>query len=273
MMRPGSLTTTFRIEPAGTRVLWADRVGPWLVVLADYPAGNGLRWHAHGHASFHLTVRGASDERYWKIDRGKLAGTSQFYAPGVGHETTFGPGGAVVLHAACDPAVVDGAGVLAEPDPKPMLGVLRALGRGDDAASLEVESACAALAESVAGGARAERATPRWALDVYRRLFEAPDDLPTLASLATEAGVHPAHLARTFRASFGRTIGSFARVRRLQIAADALVTGDTPISMIAYDAGFCDQSHFGRAFAAHYGTTPARFRAEIRRGPVISVRP
>ncbi|MEL6499465.1 MAG: AraC family transcriptional regulator [Planctomycetota bacterium] len=269
-MRPGSLTTTLRIEPAGTRVLWADRAGPWLVVLAEYPAGNGLRWHAHEHASFHLTVRGASDERYWRVSRGKLAGTSQFYAPGVGHETTFGPGGAVVLHAVCDPAVVDGAAVLAEPDPRPLLSVLRALGRGDSAALLDIESCCAELSGSLIGGARGDAGSPRWALRLRERLFESPDDVPPLGVLAQEAGVHPAHLARTFRERFGRTIGSFARVRRLQIAADALVTGDTPISMIAFNAGFCDQSHFGRAFAAHYGTTPARFRAEIRREPVIS---
>ncbi|MEO0630940.1 MAG: AraC family transcriptional regulator [Planctomycetota bacterium] len=269
-MPPGSLTSTLRIEPAGTRVLWADRAGPWLIALAHYPAGNGLRWHAHEHASFHLTVRGTSNERYWKVDRGKLAGTAQFYAPGVGHETEFGPGGAVVLHAVCDPNDVAQADVLAEPDPRPMLSVLRALGRGDDASLVEVESACAALGESLIGGARSETETPAWALAVRQRLFEVPDDLPSLARLAADTGVHPAHLARTFRERFGRTIGSFARLRRLQLAADALLTTDLPIASIALDAGFCDQSHFGRAFAAHYGETPARFRAGVRRHTLLS---
>ncbi len=268
-MSPGSLTHSLRIEPAGTRTLWADRAGPWLVALAHYPAGNGLRWHAHEHASFHLTVRGASRERYWKVDRGKLSGTAQYYAPGVGHETEFGPGGAVVLHAVSDASATAGADVLAEPDPRPMLAALRALSAGDAPSLLEIESACAELSASLVGGARSEGATPAWALRVRQRLFEAPGDLPTLGELALEAGVHPAHLARTFRERFGRTVGSFARVRRLQIAADALVTTDTPIAAVALDAGFCDQSHFGRAFASHYGTTPARFRAGIRRHSMI----
>ncbi|MEO1585027.1 MAG: AraC family transcriptional regulator [Planctomycetota bacterium] len=263
-MRHGSLTRTLVIDPPGTRVLWAERVGPWLVAVAHYPPGDGLRWHAHEHASFHLTVGGASRERYWSVERAKLAGTAQYYAPGVGHETSFGPRGATVLHAVCDAERTRAAGVLDEPDPRPMLDAWRAIGRGDAASLLEIEDACEALSTSVGRESAAESTTPGWALRVRQRLFESPEALPTLAELARDAGVHPAHLARTFRDRFRTTVGAFARGRRLQIAADALVTTDRPIASIAIEAGFCDQSHFGRVFGRRYGTTPARFRAELR---------
>ncbi|TML09662.1 MAG: helix-turn-helix transcriptional regulator [Actinobacteria bacterium] len=37
-----------------------------------------------------------------------------------------------------------------------------------------------------------------------------------------------------------------------------------PLAVLAVEAGFCDQSHFTRAFRRLYGVTPARFRAMHR---------
>jgi AraC family transcriptional regulator len=34
-----------------------------------------------------------------------------------------------------------------------------------------------------------------------------------------------------------------------------------PLAFLAVEAGFCDQSHFTRAFKRQFGVTPARFRA------------
>ncbi len=40
-MQTGSLTDSVVLDPPGTRTLWADRAGDWLVVLAQYAPGEG----------------------------------------------------------------------------------------------------------------------------------------------------------------------------------------------------------------------------------------
>ena len=76
--------------------------------------------------------------------------------------------------------------------------------------------------------------------------------------------VHPAHLARVFRAHHGETIGHRIRRLRLDWAMGELVEGEPPIREIATRAGFAHQSHFTRAFKAYTGSSPARYR-ELRR--------
>ena len=265
-MRTGSLTHAVHLDPPGTRTLWADRAGDWLVVLAHYPPGKGLGWHAHELASFHLTMAGTSRERYWKFDRGKLAGTAQFYGSGVGHATRFGPDGATVLHINKPSGEPLRADAMAEPDPGPMLAIVRELASGDSASLVSIEEWCAVLEASVSQHARvSETDWPSWLVRVRQRLFDDPAEGLTVREIAADEGLNLSHVARTFRERLGVTVGEYLRVRRLQIAADALLTSEKPIASIAVDAGFCDQSHFGRAFAARYGTTPALLRRDLGR--------
>jgi len=46
---------------------------------------------------------------------------------------------------------------------------------------------------------------------------------------------------------------------RLEVAK-----GERPLSMIALDAGFSDQSHFTRVFRQTFGETPARYARSMR---------
>ncbi len=86
-----------------------------------------------------------------------------------------------------------------------------------------------------------------------------------LGELAAAVGVHPAHLARSFRARHGVSVGEYVRRQRLERAATELARSDTPLALVATQAGFADQSHFTRLFKHRTGVTPARFRAEMRR--------
>ncbi|MEM9661514.1 MAG: AraC family transcriptional regulator [Planctomycetota bacterium] len=252
----------------------AVRAGGWLVVLSRYPSGRGLGWHSHAEASFHLTVAGTSEERYWRFDRSKSPGTAQYYGAGVGHETVFGPGGAVVLHAVCDGTREGGTSrtppVMSEPSPRYLLPVLRELGLGDDASSVAIEGWCAELEASLAGEASAEHAWPAWLDRVRQRLHDDPAPGLTVAQIADDEGLSVSHLVRAFRQRIGITVGAYLRRRRLQLAAGRLSSRSASLARVALDAGFYDQSHFGRAFKREYGVSPAGFRRAMRSAVSIS---
>jgi AraC family transcriptional regulator len=83
--------------------------------------------------------------------------------------------------------------------------------------------------------------------------------------VASAIGVHPAYLARVFKAHHGVSVGEYGRRLRLAWAASEIARSDTPLATVAIRAGFADQSHFTRLFKRHVGITPARYRAEAQR--------
>lgn len=106
--------------------------------------------------------------------------------------------------------------------------------------------------------------TAPWVRKVERWLDEHYLDEWSLDGLGDRFGISPAHLARSFREAFGVTVGERIRDLRLEEAAEQLRRSDRPISDIATEAGFADQSHLTRAFKRRFGTTPARYRrAEV----------
>lgn len=107
--------------------------------------------------------------------------------------------------------------------------------------------------------------TPAWVRALRDRLHAEPTAPISLAALGAAAGVHPTHVVRAFTTAFGVPPGRYARKLRLDLAAHALATSDLPLSRVAADAGFYDQSHFTRLFRDGIGMTPARFRAEVTR--------
>jgi AraC family transcriptional regulator len=82
----------------------------------------------------------------------------------------------------------------------------------------------------------------------------------SVAGLAALCDVHPARLTRAFRRAFGVGPGEYQRALRLKQALALVGETDAPLSEVALMCGFCDQSHFSRAFKAMYGCTPAAFR-------------
>jgi AraC family transcriptional regulator len=105
---------------------------------------------------------------------------------------------------------------------------------------------------------------PAWLHRAEELLRERIGDCVGLSELADAIGVHPTHLARSFRARYGVSVGEYSRRLRLAWAAREIACTDTALAVIAAEAGFADQSHFTRLFKHHVGTTPARYREETR---------
>jgi AraC family transcriptional regulator len=85
----------------------------------------------------------------------------------------------------------------------------------------------------------------------------------TIANVADGIGVHPVHLARSFRRHFRCSPGEFTRFCRLERAAGMLTRSDISLSEIALESGFGDQSQFTRAFARDMGIAPGEYRRAV----------
>jgi AraC family transcriptional regulator len=87
----------------------------------------------------------------------------------------------------------------------------------------------------------------------------------SLGEIAEALDIHPTHLARVFRQRYHCTVGDYIRALRIEFAQLRLSTTDDPLSHIALDAGFSDQSHFSKSFKRHTGITPAQYRQSLQR--------
>jgi AraC family transcriptional regulator len=87
----------------------------------------------------------------------------------------------------------------------------------------------------------------------------------TLAAMAQVAGMTPSSFIRSFKRSTGLTPHRFVVEQRVLAARRLLATSNLPIVEIALAVGFSSQSHFGVAFRAITGESPARYR-RLQRG-------
>ena len=93
-----------------------------------------------------------------------------------------------------------------------------------------------------------------------RLLQNNPQHPWTVASLATEAGVSRAALARRFTEMVGESPMAFLTEERLALAADLLRESDATIDAIARQVGYSSAFALSTAFKRHHGISPREHR-------------
>jgi len=135
----------------------------------------------------------------------------------------------------------------------------------DSARTLAIETLSVELATQLADTVvRPDPRIPAWVARVRDALHSTGRETPSLAELATIAGVTPVAVIKGFRRRTGRTPGTYLRDLRLANARRALADRERPLSVVALDAGFYDQSHFSRAFRAAAGMSPLAYRRALQ---------
>ena len=247
------------------------------IAESTYEAGQVIAPHAHDSVLMSLVVRGDATEENRGQSR-NIASQSLVFTPSFEvHGHRFRNTGCWLNMQFSDAWFARvGAGEAPLPD-KPLLvsnhralawaARLRSEVREPDTLShFAIEGALLLLVVELSrAGGEAERTRPRWLRMVEDAIEESGSTPLTTSQLAALAGVHASHLLRTFRRYHQKTIASYIRERRLARARAKVDAGGLPLSIIALDAGFADQSHFTRAFRQAYGETPGQY-ARARRG-------
>ncbi len=85
----------------------------------------------------------------------------------------------------------------------------------------------------------------------------------SMAEMASLAGLSTTHFNRRFQQLLHMTPTHYLRTVRIQSAQHLLTTTSRPLSEIAVEVGFTDQSHFTRRFRETTGMTPDAYRRQF----------
>jgi AraC family transcriptional regulator len=248
--------------------------GQFVMTERQYPGGCATPVHAHERPLFCVVLEGAYEEQQSSKRLYCTPATTLFHAAEEEHLERFSEYGARSLIVELEPAWVQrvreiariGIHNSAAQDSGPLRPMGSRLYRefltGDPASRLIIEGLLFEMTgEFLRVEDRRESRRPRW---LARAVEMIQDNFPrklTLASIADEVGVHPVHLAQSFRRFHGCTIGDYVRRIRIDYACQELVRSDTSLIEVATATGFADQRHFTRTFKRAVGISPSQYRA------------
>jgi AraC family transcriptional regulator len=247
----------------GTVSARRERIGASEISEVVFAPDVRLSWHHHPRSCLAVVIEGAIRKVFPRGEEDAVDGTVIEMPAQERHEDLFGRQGARIVVIESEPR---SGPVRCFRDWKMTMlahDVSRELAHPDAYTRLSLEGLALELAATVARLRDRPRREPRLVL-VDEMLAARIAYPPSLAEIAREVGVHPSHLARTFRAQYGESIGERGRRLRLGWAAQRVARSEESLAEIAARAGFSDQSHFTREFKRHFGVTPGRYRLAHR---------
>jgi AraC family transcriptional regulator len=252
------------------------RLGPLSVRVLRYEPDTRLARHHHGCASLSLMLDGDQRESVGQRHYDCPKHSAVLKGAGIEHANLVGPCGTlglfVEMSGATEAALCVaggaplGAGCFSDGATRHLVRRigqevrLRRPGAVLVVEGLLLELLGGLMRKRSGAAARRGEAPLKRALDYLEAHFQSR---LTMAEVAAQAGIHPSYLAELFRERYATSVGEWVRNRRLAFVRDALRNPATPISSIAFRAGFADQSHLTRLFRARFGLTPAEYRRTI----------
>ena len=261
-----------RIDSAGIRfgtVLQTRDAGRFRLRESRYPSHLVTPVHDHADPYFSYLLRGSMGERSRRSEVHYRGSSLHAHPSADPHHVWVGPEGATILSITPQGRIalrLDAAWQAGTQDAARLAALARRCHqefRATDAASdLALEALCLELvaawlrSREVAG----DHAPPRWLREARDVLHAHLDQPIAMTELAALTGVHPSHLARSFRRHLGCSPGAYLRRLRLERAREALADSRESILAIGLEAGFSSQAHFTRAFQRMTGLPPGAYR-------------
>lgn len=98
--------------------------------------------------------------------------------------------------------------------------------------------------------------------EIKRQLMLSPENPLSVEDMSQNVCVSPYHMIRQFKTEMGLTPHQFQIQSRIRKAQKMLQEGLT-VTEVAFNTGFCDQSHFDRCFKRIVGIAPNEYRKSI----------
>jgi AraC family transcriptional regulator len=242
-----------------------------------YSAGFKTPAHSHPEAYFCLILDGASRQTYGSKSRVREPLTTTFYPPSELQSESFGNAGARIFNIEIDSrwlrqfreySVIREESVDSRGGSVAWLmsKLYQEFRRMDYTSALVIEG----LTLEIIAEASRQFMDPgnrgsRWLEHAREILHEQFAEKMTLACIAKQVGVHPVHLASSFRKQYHSTIGDYRQRLRIEFSCHELSKSRSSLAEIALAAGFANQAHFSKIFKRLTGTTPAKYRANSPR--------
>lgn len=234
-----------------SEVLVETRIAGNTVTVVRYAPFQELETHAHGEEGLTIVLQGTFLEESLRGTLVAQAGSIATRPYGMLHTNRFGSEGAVIL------AVIPDRDRFVEPISEWTRSDIPAAFRAGLRLVAQDESALPELLAAIRPGVHPDRMAAVRA----RRLLDDPEQRLTVSALAQSMNVHPIHLARQFRQTYGVSLREYRTIQLVRRAAALVLGTKTPLSRIAHECGFADHSHMCRAFRRVAGWNPSRLRA------------
>jgi AraC family transcriptional regulator len=251
--------------------------GQFLMTERQYPGGCTTPVHAHERPLFCVVLEGAYEEQHSNKTLYCTPTTTLFHAAEEEHLERFADCGGRSLIVELEPAWIDRVQEISRVGIHNSVaqdsGTLRSMGSrlyrefltGDPVSRLMIEGLLFEITgEFFRAERRSERRLPAWLAQAVEMIQDNFPRRLTLASIAEEVGVHPVHLAQSFRRFHGCTVGDYVRRLRIDYVCQELVRSDTSFIDLATAAGFADKGHLTRTFKRAVGVSPPQYRANAR---------
>jgi AraC family transcriptional regulator len=237
-----------------------------------------LTWHIHDQPWFTLLRRGGYTESFAGRTRRAEPMMLAFHPAGESHARRFTQGPAVSFNVTLNSEWLRRLGRGVDPFSDALdfqggetaalaLKLHQEFYQIDGAAILAVEGLTLELLASASRLKQpCESRRPLWLERAWQLVQDCFPNTLSLSDVAAAVGVHPMHLATTFRRFYGCSLGEALRRRRVEFAAGRLACSSDALADIARAAGFADQSHFCNTFKKLMGATPSAFRRAVRAG-------
>ncbi|KXJ98726.1 MAG: AraC family transcriptional regulator [Acidobacteria bacterium OLB17] len=232
---------------------------------AQVEMSNGMHYHEMPTICF--LVKGGGIEKRKNTDYERSANDARFYYAGEPHHSDIRvvPSKCVNLefderfleHYEISEFLIDSA-VNGRLDVKfAMLRMYREFLTGDGLSGASIEMLLLGL---VANAKSSRTSKPEWLARLREILNDHWADDLGLSELASILGVHPVTISKYFSKCFSCTLGEYVRKLRVNKSLTLIKSRDLPLTDVALECGFTDQSHFIRNFKRQTGFLPKEFK-------------
>ncbi len=246
--------------------------GPFRVIEKTYAAGASLARHEHRAAYVSFLLAGDYEEVSREEERNCSPGTVIWHPKTEAHADRFHSSGGHLLDLEIGAGWLGDAAQECRVVPRACIfrgGLPYLLGlriyRGLSTGSGKFEEAATELLSFFFAGPL-DRHRPAWFNRTLEICSEIHDPQLSLEKIARMLGVHPVHVARSFRRFMGCTFGDYLAEVRIRKAFELLRRSKRPIVEVAYSCGFADHAHLCRALKKSTGLTPSAFRKSVQTG-------